>query len=98
MALEVVWSARANSELDNVIEYILNKWTEKELKKFFNRLDNSLLHISRSPQMFPDFHLLKGVKYCVVSKQSTLYFKIESTQVIIISLFDNRRNPSNKNF
>lgn len=38
MALKVVWTNEANEGLDEIIEYLEQHWTEKEISKFFIRM------------------------------------------------------------
>ncbi|MCF6353115.1 MAG: type II toxin-antitoxin system RelE/ParE family toxin [Cyclobacteriaceae bacterium] len=49
MALKIVWTDEANEGLDEIIEYIEEKWTEKELNKFFTRLEDCLEKIKEAP-------------------------------------------------
>lgn len=40
---EVIWSKRAKTDLISIVDYIEQNWTEKEVAKFFRKLDK---HIS----------------------------------------------------
>ncbi|WOK08368.1 hypothetical protein RT717_06915 [Imperialibacter roseus] len=56
MALEIVWSDEANEGLDEIIEYLEENWTEKEIHHFFTRLEACLsiskkLRINRRTQL-----------------------------------------------
>ena len=50
MALKVVWTKEANEGLDEIIEYLEQRWTEKEISKFFIRLEDCLEQIKAAPQ------------------------------------------------
>lgn len=45
MALEIVWTDEAKNQLDEIITYLEENWTEKEISKFFVRLEECLTEI-----------------------------------------------------
>ena len=49
MALQIVWTDEANEGLDEIIEYLEYKWTEREVYQFFNRLEECLEKIKEAP-------------------------------------------------
>lgn len=40
MALEIVWSEEAENQLDGIVDYLEENWTENEIEKFFKRLED----------------------------------------------------------
>jgi plasmid stabilization system protein ParE len=92
----VFWTDLALSELQQTIEYLENKWTERELRLFSGKLDHTIELISKSPEIFPSSLEKKGIRRAVVEKHNTLYYRINNESVEIISLFLNRKNPNQK--
>ena len=90
---DIVWSDEAQYNLSKIIDYLETNWTEKELKKFFQRLDKVLQLISQNPQLFRLTNKRKRVRRCVFSKQTSIYYKFENERVFLITLFDNRQDP-----
>ena len=93
---KIFWTDHALSELEQTIEYLENKWTERELRIFSAKLDHTIELISKSPEMFPSSLEKKGIRKAVVEKYNTLYYRINNENVEIISLFSNRKNPNKK--
>ena len=93
---KIFWTDHALSELEETIEYLENKWTERELKIFSAKLDHTIELISKSPEIFPTSIEKNGVRKAVVEKYNTLYYRINNKNVEIISLFSNRKNPNKK--
>ncbi|MEP2170698.1 MAG: type II toxin-antitoxin system RelE/ParE family toxin [Polaribacter sp.] len=93
---KIFWTDHALSELEETIEYLENKWTERELKIFSAKLDHTIELISKSPEIFPTSIDKNGVRKAVVEKYNTLYYRINNKNVEIISLFSNRKNPNKK--
>lgn len=49
MALTIVWTDEAKAGLHEIVEYLENHWTEKELLAFFTRLEHCLEKIKDAP-------------------------------------------------
>lgn len=91
---KVYWSDNAKLELLEVIKFLEIHWSEKALKKFFNELDNTILLISKNPELFQHSQSThKMVRRAIILKHTKLYYKFESDEVTILSLFDGRQDP-----
>ena len=49
---KVFWTDSALNELAEVEAYIIEQWTEKELKRLFKHLELNIQLISENPQIF----------------------------------------------
>ncbi|HUH27695.1 type II toxin-antitoxin system RelE/ParE family toxin [Gelidibacter sp.] len=93
---KILWTDHAISELEQTIEYLENNWSEKELRKFSAKLDHTIELISKTPEIFPDSYVKKGIRKAVVEKHNNLYYRIIENSIEIISLFSNQKNPNKK--
>ncbi|MBF9253668.1 type II toxin-antitoxin system RelE/ParE family toxin [Pontibacter sp. 172403-2] len=91
---KIVWTNLALSNLDNIIEYLTNNWTETEISKFFRKIDRRISLISQRPLLYPLTSNRENVRRSVLSSQITIYYRINKQSVEILTLFDNRQNPS----
>ena len=91
----IEWTFEAEQNLNAIFDYLEAVWTEREISDFAKKLDDNLQHISRFPTMFPLYNREKAVRRCVVSPQTTIYYRDmpAENRIVIITLFDNRRNP-----
>ncbi len=87
------WAEEAINNLDSIIYYLSSKWTIREIRNFYKVLDKKLALISKNPDLFSNSELKLNVKRCVLSKQTTIYFEIKDDNIVILTLFDNRKNP-----
>lgn len=46
MALKVDWADEANDDLDEIIKYLEEKWTDEQIHSFFTRLEECLSYIT----------------------------------------------------
>jgi plasmid stabilization system protein ParE len=91
---KIIWSDEALSNLKGIIRYLEKKWTNREIKRFAHLLDKNLALIKENPKIFPRSDTVKGFRRAVISKQVSLYYRTNNQIVHIVSVFDNRQNPS----
>jgi plasmid stabilization system protein ParE len=89
---KVVWSSEAVENLEKIIAYLEEKWSEKEIKKFIKKLEKQISVIKKQPLSFPKSQLIEARK-SVLSKQTTIYYKVFEDVIYIVTIFDNRQNP-----
>ena len=90
---KIIWSDEALFNLKSIIEYLENRWTEREIKKFVFLLDNQLRLIQINPLLFPISKISTGLRNSVLTKQVSIYYRIFENEIHLITLFDNRQNP-----
>ena len=91
----IEWTFEAEQNLNAIFDYLETAWTEREIAAFAKILEASLQNISKFPAMFPFYNEEKRVRRCVLSPQTTIYYRDipAENKIVIITLFDNRRNP-----
>jgi plasmid stabilization system protein ParE len=89
---KVVWSQEAVENLNKIIQYLEENWTEKEIKKFVLMLEKQISIIKTQPDSFPKANKL-DVRRSVLSNQTTIYYNIYQDTIRIVTIFDNRQNP-----
>jgi plasmid stabilization system protein ParE len=93
MIKNVVLSPIAKLRLEELLEYLKQKWSEKVKNEFIERLDVKIRQVSQYPKSCPESKALKGLYQCVVSSQTTLYYRINQEEIEIVTLFDTRQDP-----
>lgn len=92
--LKVFWSSEAEKNLNDILSYIEEHWTRKEVEHFLNKLDKCIFLIQNKPKLFPPTKHRANLRRCVLSKQTSLYYSYTESTIYIVTLFDNRRDPS----
>lgn len=93
MKHEVRLSKRAMKRLDKLLVYLEKEWSIKIKNDFIVKLDKSLKQIQKLPYSFPESEKVKGLRKCVVTKQTTIFYKYTETSIYIVAIFDNRQSP-----
>jgi len=90
---KLLWSDKALADLQNIINYLIENWTQREIKNFARRLDKRLDLIIVNPKLFPASTKRKSIRRSVLTKQTVIYYEVKGGVVNIITLFDSRQNP-----
>ncbi len=93
--MKVFLSELAETKLLKLSEYLLENWNLKTRDKFISKLTEKIKQISIQPDSCPKSTEFKNLYKCVVTKQTTFYYRIQSDrkEIEIITIFDTRQNP-----
>ncbi len=93
MNRKVIISKTAEKKLSSLFEYLLENWSAKVKSNFIKKLDHNIDIIKLEPETFPESQRDPGLRKCVITKQTTLYYRFDSDQIKIVTIFDTRQNP-----
>lgn len=97
--MKVFLSELAESKLSQLLDYLLQNWDYKIQQKFLKKITDKINQIVKHPESCSQSAVQKGIFKCVVSKQTTFYYRInyQNQEIEIITFFDTRQNPDNLN-
>lgn len=91
---EVRWSSESARRTDQIIKYLFENWTEREVKNFLLALEGFEEIVSRFPHIYPPSNQKKGHHRAVIMKQISILYSLERNIIKVHTLFDNRQDPS----
>ncbi len=91
--MKIVLTKYARENLTKILKYIEDNWSVLDRKNFVNNLDNMLNIISDHPYLCVESKIFPGIRRCTLSKQNSLYYKINNDKIIVLMIYDNRQNP-----
>jgi plasmid stabilization system protein ParE len=95
---KILWSEQALTDLQNILDYLTENWTQRELKNFSQRLDKRINLIRHYPNLFPSSSTKKSIRRSVLTKHTTIYYQVQTQTLKIVTLFDTRQNPKKLKF
>lgn len=98
MALEVLWSKRADKKFDRILEYLLLELGERITKSFVNKVYEFLDILAEFPEIGTLENKEKGIRGFTIVEQINIFYKIDDSKIILLNFFDNRQNPKKKRF
>lgn len=90
---KIIWTDEALTNLADIIDYLEHRWTDREIRNFARLLNRQINAIQLNPELFPTSQTSKRLRKSVLSKQTTIYYRIDNDEIRIVTLFDNRQNP-----
>lgn len=97
MNLKVNFSKTAEKNLNDVLDFIEARWSEKSKKMFIIKFEKAISIIIMNPEVFPKSSINKKYRKCVITKQSSLLYTFSSNEIRIHTIFDTRQDPNKIN-
>lgn len=92
---KLFWTDEAIRNLENILDYLSQKWTEKEVLNFKKSLSAQITLIERFPTIFPLSTYNLRLRKAVLSKQTIIFYEIKDHSIYIVYLFSTMQNPEN---
>jgi len=95
MALEIVWTKRAESGYAKIIEYLTTHFTEKEIRKFIQESHEFFELLSQYPELLESTKKQKHVHRGPINKYTILTYRIkpQKNQIELINIRSSRQRP-----
>ena len=89
----VIISPQAKEDINNILYYLSQNWTQKIVDEFLKKLETFYFIISTNPRIFGYYNRQKNIRKYAITKQNIIYYRNRRTAVEIITVFDGRQHP-----
>jgi plasmid stabilization system protein ParE len=93
MPYQVRYSTRASVEYEEILDYVVGKFGLQVAAKVDMHLEEVIDQISINPYLYPYSDKMKNLRRCVISPQTTLYYRFNGECVELASFRGNKMNP-----
>lgn len=97
MSRKIIISKKAEEKLELLFKYLLEEWSHKVKSDFIKKLDENIEIIQEQPKIFPESAKQPGLRKCLVTKQTALYYEFDEEEIHILTIFDTRQDPKKLN-
>ncbi len=94
MPYKIIWSPTAKTTYFQILDYIANHWSSKEVISFIDRTEKVLAYIRKNPTQYPSSKIKKEVHQSVLTKHVSLYYQVNKQSVELFIFWDNRQDPA----
>ena len=91
MKYKVVWSPRAQRKHLEILQAVKENWNIEVAEKVEKMIQTKILLLEQNKELCP-ISKIKGVRKCVVSKQTSLVYRIKKNKIEIVTLINNKAN------
>ena len=95
MAIVIKWANEAKQTFDKNITYLVEEWTEKEIKNFVKQTNYIISRISAHPEMYSASRKNPKIRKAAINKYITLYYRYYTTkkEVMLLTFWHNKQDP-----
>jgi len=95
--MKTTWTSEASDNLNEIVTYLDQEWSIEVSNSFLRKLKKRIELLSNFPESFPLIGK-EGVRASVLIEQITIFYSFdrENNQIIVLSIFDTRQNPDNR--
>lgn len=92
MSYQIFWSEEAIANLEQILDYLSKKWTEREVRNFKARLVEQIEIIAKFPFGFPASAQIPRLRKAVLTKHTSIIYEVSGQNIYLAYIFDNRQN------
>ena len=94
MAIEIIWSNRAEKGFDKIVNYLEENWTEREIRNFMQESQEFFDLLKKNPKMLQPSrkaNLYRGP----MNRLTMVTYKIKprKEQIILVNIRNSRQKP-----
>ncbi len=90
---KIITSDIAKFKLQKILTDIEHQWTKTIQLEFAKELKKITETLKIFPDAYPKSEILPGLHKCIISRQTSMYYKFDINNIYIINFTDNRQNP-----
>ena len=88
--MKLYLSDQAAEQLDGLLAYLELEWSVRVRDNFLQKFDRSFQAIRRLPFGFPASEKFIGLRKCVITPQTSAFYRVGNEEIEVIAIFDNR--------
>jgi plasmid stabilization system protein ParE len=95
MALDIIWTKRAEKGYAEIIDYLSKNFTEKEIRKFVRQTHQFFDLLAQYPQMLGSTQRYKNLHRGPINKYTILTYRVKPKehQIELINIRSTRKIP-----
>jgi plasmid stabilization system protein ParE len=93
MIFEIKFSPKAIITFEEIVTQLNQRWGNKFVNNFKNKVSKSLDIIAETPFLYPMAPENVELRKCVLHKNCSMYYRVNNNSVEIVYFWDNRQDP-----
>lgn len=98
MAYQIIVKKRFTNKVQKVLTYLEKEWDHRTANEFLLKIDRRFDLLSKQPYAGAPSLKVKEVRGLLIARHNRMYYKIHGDKVIILNMYDTRRNPKKNPF
>jgi plasmid stabilization system protein ParE len=89
MDYKIFWTEEATRNLEEIIDYLYSRWTQREVDNFKVKLSRQIDLIGKNPKLFPVSTFQPRLRKAVLSKQTTIFYEVKNNIIYLAYIIVN---------
>lgn len=95
--MKVFWTNRARKSFDSIVAFLSEEWGVTSARKFLRLTFRLVELLKEHPHLGKEEKAIEGLRSFVLSRHTTLFYRIKAEKVIVLlKFFDTRQNPKKR--
>jgi len=93
----ILWTKRAQQSFDEIVGFLEKEWSLNSAINFVRKTNHFIDILKEQPKIGRPEKVKKDLRSFVLTRQTTVFYRIKSNEVIILlNFFDSRQDPIKK--
>lgn len=89
---KVYWTDEAINNLESILDYLDQRWTQREIDNFKKKLGKQIDLIKKNPKLFPLSDYNSRLRKAVLGKHTTIFYELTGQVLYLTYLFNNKQS------
>jgi plasmid stabilization system protein ParE len=98
MAKKIVWTKRANSKFNKIIDYLEQEWGHSVTQNFVTKTYDIIELISDQSDLGTPENSEKSIRGFLLTKHNRLFYRVTEKEIVLLNFFDTRSGSKRKRF
>lgn len=91
--MKVVWTRKAETSFNSIVDYLLDIWTTEIATNFVDLVDHTITLITKNPKMFKVSNYDSESREAFITKHTTMFYRVLNGKIEIEYFWGNFDNP-----
>jgi hypothetical protein len=93
MSFQIKFTIEAEETYDAVTEQLRQRWGERFVIKFQNKVSKCIDTITITPYLYPIANENSEIRKCILHENCSMFYRIYDDSIFILWFWDNRQDP-----
>ena len=95
MAFKIVWTKQAAKDYDKIISYLVENWSDKEIKNFIAETDSFFEVLAQHPEILQKSNKRDNICRGPINRLTILIYRIKpiAKEIVLIRIRGSRQRP-----
>jgi plasmid stabilization system protein ParE len=98
MAKKIVWTKRADTKFNSIIEYLEQEWGPNVTRNFVNKAYDIIDLISDQPELGTLENPDRNIRGFLLTKHNRLFYRVTDREIILLNFYDPRSGRKRRKF